>query len=112
MSRQRQFLRAWCLWCAVLVLQLTSATAQSLETVIQQGHELAVFSLLDDDCALVVAYALHTLRLMRSAHLASLPPTLLERVDRFKKEIGSFRLASELGDYARRLRTLAFHDEF
>jgi hypothetical protein len=77
-----------------------------------QAHEIAVCSLLGNDCALVVAYALHTLRLMRSAHLASLPPTLLERHDKFKKDIGSFRIASELGVYAQKLRTLALHDEF
>jgi hypothetical protein len=61
-----------------------------------QAHEIAVCSLLDNDCTLVVAYALHTLRLMGSAQLASLPPTLLERHDKFKQDIGSFRFASEL----------------
>jgi hypothetical protein len=77
-----------------------------------QAHELAVFSLLDDDCGLVVAYALHTLRLMRSAHLASLPATLLERHDRIKERIGSFRFCLCAWRYARQLRTLALHDEF
>ena len=44
MSRQRQFLRATCLSGAAFLLLLISARSQSLETIIQQGHELAVVS--------------------------------------------------------------------
>jgi len=69
--------------------------------------EQKLVDLLVDNHQLVVAYALLTLEIMRSATLQNLPPELLERRSNIKLMTGSIANAMDLGGLARQIQKRA-----
>jgi hypothetical protein len=69
--------------------------------------EQKLVELLVDNHQLVVAYALFTLEIMRSAALQNLPPELLERRSNIKLMTGSIANAMDLGGLARQIQKRA-----